>query len=239
MSGKGALIFEIVRLIASVADVTVEATKEKEKDFDPYPSDLWVTLFNTSSRGYDIFPYEARHGKYVRSPSNELWSANDVLTDCVAEARKELGPDVTDNQIRLWLGGSVPRGHKCADPEHVASHNVTEYKGEGSGGGTEMTLLLVEKDDPRSKIALMVRRRPGGKTGIGVSMSHGDWFDKQRMDSDYDRDGSKISDHIQDVSTPICQFSDEFKKKVSVQLNGIKVQTSSPGKFMTFHIQDA
>ena len=85
----------------------------------------------------------------------------------------------------------------------------------------------------------MIRRRPSGKYGIGVSMSNGPWFERHKLTPDHDPDGSGISDHIQQVRTKVCQFSDTKGSGVCPDLNGVKVQSSGPGYFMTFHIQDA
>lgn len=118
---------------------------------------------------------------------------------------------------------------------HLVDPATTSFTGSGRGGGTELCVALRDKKDSGFVIALMVRHRPGGKTGAGISMSSGGWFNSEKHNSANDKDGSSISDHIQAISTERCQFS--TGDTVTTRLGGIKVSVKA-AKSALFEIED-
>lgn len=118
---------------------------------------------------------------------------------------------------------------------HLADPATISFTGSGRGGGTELCLLLTDENDSDNRIALMVRHRPGGYTGAGISMSNGSWFTDNKHDIASDPDGSGISDHMQSISTGLCQFS--TGDPVTTRMNGIKVSVTA-AKSALFTIED-
>lgn len=222
--GIGKLILQIGRGIVAI---------ERKAAENAEASRISAQVLNLSSTEFDVTFYKANHGKKHSKGVGDLASVTSTAHHCEEEAKKALGKDADEETINKWV------------LKHIETHkdkiddNILEFSGEGLNLGTELAAILTEKNDPDSRIVLLIRKRPGGDYGAGISMSNGSWFTDSGYDRASDDDGSEISAHIQEVSTDLCKFShgDPTGPSISTKFNGIKVTTNAE-KVAQFVISD-
>ena len=217
-----AVAFALLQLAAVVVKGAL-AIKDKT-DASAEAGRITGFVLNESDTDYDVTYYEPNHGKWLIKPDAVLSSIPASVQKLETRARTALGQGAKQSEIDQWARQHATTNH----PEDVKDNHV-EFGGEGLNVGTELAIILTEKHDPDSRIVLMIRKRPGGDYGAGISMSNGPWFANNGYLPKDDDDGSEISDHIQTVRTKRCQFSagEHLGDAVVARLNGVKVTTQA------------
>lgn len=224
----GALIFAGVQLVAVIGRGALGI--KRLTDASSEASEISAFVVNTSHKDYDVTWYEPNHGKWVEIPDLLLTGIDTTVKNIEDTARKALGGQANQQEVDQWVRDHFKKEHnQNLDQNKDLQDNFLEFRGEGSGGGTELAVILTEKNDALARIVLLIRKRPGGDYGAGISMSRGSWFQQNGHSLADDKDGSKISDHIQHVSTKVCQFSSGSRTgpEVITRLNGVKVTTNA------------
>jgi hypothetical protein len=253
-----ALILPIAKAVQTQLDRDAAAARSNLEGVVANSSkrDYKVEYYTPRWGKFDTYPGPRLEGA-LTATKDALGKAREALGDGASEADLEAWVfaeiDKAENKAHEIARTFIKRTLKVDNPAqslvdlfaaqilasqtgaHLADPATISFTGSGRGGGTELCLLLTDENDADHRIALMVRHRPGGYTGAGISMSNGSWFTDSKYDKASDPDGSEISDHIQSISTDVCQFS--TGDPITTRLNGIKVSVTA-AKSALFSIED-
>ncbi|WP_299031059.1 hypothetical protein [uncultured Sulfitobacter sp.] len=219
-------------IIGAIATAASQAANELATAVrDAGSSSIGAIITNESHHSYDLKSYKTHHGNYVQAPSVTLPGYFYEFTKFMNAAKVHYGNNPSDSeldeQLQKWQAKDLFQIY--------AAGTTAKLDGIGGGMGFETSLRLNSNSGGSfHQIALLVRKIPRGSYGIGLGISNYDFY----SDAKNDTKGDFIRDHIKDVHTKHCQYSDG-SGSISVELDGIKVTASAPGQVNAITISDA
>lgn len=210
---------------ASAAAVAVGQTAATQSG-----SPVFGVVSNQSDCDFDIFSFAPYHGHTFETPDFALKGAQYVQQKFLDAVIGRYGVNYTQEDLAKekadWIRDDIFKNY--------ADDCAVKYGGTGDGMGFEQVILFYTAQMSKLAIALLVRKLPGGHYGAGVSMSDNGWYDWENDKPE----GEKIMDHIKNVHTDLCQYSDGGSQ-ISAQLGSIKVLISAPGEKIEVLIKNA
>lgn len=219
-------------IIGAISTGAATASQQLHQSIrDAGSSSVGGVLVNESHQSYNIKTYSPNHGHYVKAPSVYLPGYFYEYSKFMAAVKDRFGNSFTtsdeDDMLAEWTSKNLFDAY--------AKGTNTTLDGIGSGAGFECALRLDASGGGYfHQIAIVIRKKPGGNYGVGLGIANFDFY----SDKKNDKYGDFILDHIKDVHTKHCQYSDGGGS-ISVELGGITVSASAPGEVNTIVIKDS
>jgi hypothetical protein len=196
---------------AIIAAVTSTATAVSSQVANEVQSSgTWVSAIfeNRTNLSFDVDHCEPNHGSWKKTASRIVG-----IDEFVSTLRSKDLPSDGDVQKKLeeWI------------QIQVLSQKVGGFFAgwglQGEGAGVEGLVTFKTAAEGNARIVCLIRKIPGGGYGAGVSLSNGGWLKFS------DKYGSNMIDHIKDIHSGLCQFSEGGTVRAS--LGSLHVQVTA------------
>jgi len=200
-----------VTTAAIISAVTTAATATASEVAKEVQSDgTWMSAVfeNRTNVSFDVSHRVPNHGSWKKTASRVVG-----LDEFVTSLRSEDSPtdDDVNKKIEEWIQIQV-----------LAQKVGGFFAGwgmQGEGAGVEGLTTFSTSAESNTQIVCLIRKIPGGGYGAGVSLSNQGWL---KFD---DEEGSNMIDHIKDVHSGLCQYSEGGT--VTASLGSFHVQVTA------------
>ena len=219
----------VAAIITATTAVGTTAASEVATAVRSASSGVGAVVENLSDANMKVHSFAPNHGHYIQGPATKLYGVDYELKKFNAALKAKYGDNPTDAERDALL-----KEWQAADQfEKLGKTSILEYEGCGDGAGFETAILLEATSAVYFQLAILIRKRPGGDYGVGLGVANYAFYSTK--DDEY---GEKIIDHIKDVHTSRCQYSDGGGS-ISVDIYGYKVTATAPGEVITIQIENA